>query len=418
MEERKGISRRNFIKGMGVVGAAATGLFPRISVGKVEEVKIGQIYPISGPLGVTAATMAAATRFAADEINSRGGIKSLGGAKLLVVDGDSQAKPEIGMAEAERLIGAGCVSLAGCLQSSVTLAASEVAQRFKTPFIVSIAVADEITQRGYEYVFRLQQNTTGIGKDYDEFIAWLEKKTGEPVRTAVNIHENTLFGASTAESLKKNLGKISRLKIIKEISYPHTTKDLTSEIMQIKALKPDIITPTSYEQDGYLMTRTLYEQRVDLKGIFACTSVGHTGHQAVKNLGMLQEYVSAFNAWYDRLHPRFNEISRNFEQKTKIRWDLFAAYAYDTVQVIADALERAGSVSKDKLREAISTTKDLPATGVCDPPTIKFGPNGQNLHAKFVMSQCLGQKDVVIWPERIKERDPVYPMPKWADRKI
>lgn len=419
MNKKSGFTRRTFLKYSGIAAGAAMvgGYIPRIAIGAVPDIKIGTVYPMSGPLAVTAGTMVAASHLAANEINARGGIKSLGGAKLSIVEGDDQSKPEIGMAEAERLISAGCIALTGCISSSVTLAATEVAQRHKTPFVVTIAVADNITQRGYEYVFRLQQNTTGVGRDYDEFIAWLGKKAGVPVSTTVNIHENTLFGTTMAQSLKKNLGTRSKIKIIKEIAYPHTTKNLTSEIIQIKALKPDIITPTSYNQDGILMTRTLYEQRVDLKGIWACTSVGHTGAQAIKNLGQLQEYVGALNSWLDRFHPRYKDLVREMESKYKYPWDLFASFGYDSVQVIADALERAGSVDKAKLRDAISKT-NLRAAELCDPPTIKFGPDGQNIHAKFAMSQCLGQKDVVVWPERIKEKDVVYPMPGWKNRKI
>jgi len=415
----KGISRRTFIKYAGTAAAAAgTGFFHNIAVGKVPEVKIGHINPLSGPLAITASHVVAGTKLGVDEINAKGGIKSLGGAKLTVIDADSQGKPEIGMAEAEKLIQAGCIALVGAFQSSVTLTASEVAQRFRTPFLCTIGIADEITQRGYEYVFRLEQSASRGAEDYDEAIAWLEKKTGEPIRTSVNIHENTLFGVSMAGFLRKALGKHSKLNIIKEISYPHTTKDLTSEIIQIKGLNPDIITPTSYEQDGMLMTRTLYEQRVDLKACIACCSAGHFGEHIIRPLGNLQEYICIVNAFVNPKHPRYNEIKQKFESKNKIIWNVYSAHGYDAVQVIADALERAGTTEKDKLRDAISKTNKVIGTILCDPPAIRFGSDGQNVSAKFGLIQCLGQKDTVIWPEAIKERDPVFPVPKWKDRKI
>jgi branched-chain amino acid transport system substrate-binding protein len=415
------IDRRTFIKytGMGSAAVVAAGFFPHIGVGKVPEIKIGQIYPFSGPLSTAAKFMGIGTMLGAEEINSKGGIKSLGGAKLTIVSGDSQAKPEVGMAEAERLIEGGCVVLTGCFQSSVTLAATEVAERFKTPFIVTIAIADEITRRGYKNVFRIEQDTSGIGKDTDEFIAWLEKTTGESIRTAVLIHENTLYGMSMADSLKRNLGKQSNLKVLKDISYPLTTKDLTTEVMVIKSLRPDIIIPTSYELDGILITRTIYDQRVDLKGIIGVASAGHMGPIPVKALGMIQEYVINILASMDRFHPRFDSILKNYKKKTgTTNIDPFFYYSYDGIQVIADALEKAGSTDKDKVRLAISKTEGVPALTASVPSTIKFDHTGQNVHAKFLATQCLGQKDTIVWPDKFKEKTIVFPMPKWKDRKI
>jgi len=415
------MNRRTFIKYTGMASATvvATGFFPNIGIGEVSEVKIGQIYPYSGPLSTVAKFMDIGTMLAVEEINAKGGIKSLGGAKLTIVSGDSQAKPEVGMAEAERLIEAGCVVLTGCFQSSVTLAATEVAERLKTPFVCTIAIADEITRRGYKNVFRLEQDTSGIGKDCDDFIAWLEKTTGESIRTAVVIHENTLYGMSMADSLKRNLGKQSNLKVLKDISYPHTTKDLSTEVIQIKALKPDIIICTSYEQDAILMTRSLYDQRVDLKGIIGCSSTGHQGPIPIQALGMIQEYVMDITTTINRFHPRFNSILKNYEKRTGTSiTDMFFFYSYDAIQVIADALEKTGSTDKGKIRDAISKTEGVPALTSSVPSTIKFDQTGQNVHAKFLTVQCLGQKDTIVWPDKFKEKSVVFPMPKWKDRKI
>ena len=83
---------------------------------------------------------------AADEINAAGGIKSLGGAKIKGLTGDSEGKPASGMAEAERLIRAGARILIGADMSHVSFAVTSVAEKHKVCTIVPMSVADEITE--------------------------------------------------------------------------------------------------------------------------------------------------------------------------------------------------------------------------------------------------------------------------------
>ena len=74
------------------------------ATGHAENVKIGNIIPLSGPSATLGQQGKAAREMAVEEINAAGGIKSLGGAKFELVFADSESKPEKGVAEAERLI--------------------------------------------------------------------------------------------------------------------------------------------------------------------------------------------------------------------------------------------------------------------------------------------------------------------------
>ncbi len=96
--------------------------------------------------------------FATDEINAEGGIKALGGAKLKIIYGDSQGKPEIGATITEQLIHKDNVAMiTGALQSGVTLPSTAVAERYKVPYLVLTAVNVDITNRGFKYTFRSKQ---------------------------------------------------------------------------------------------------------------------------------------------------------------------------------------------------------------------------------------------------------------------
>ena len=138
--EKKGISRRDFIKGTAAMGAAAavgTIGFPNVLRGAAPpEILIGHIHPLSGPLAYLGNQLKNGTVMAVNEINKAGGIKSLDGAKLKLLDADSEGKPDLSISGVERLDRAGVVAITGCLQSAVTIVATQVAEKYHVPFVV------------------------------------------------------------------------------------------------------------------------------------------------------------------------------------------------------------------------------------------------------------------------------------------
>ena len=138
-------------------GVAACGSSSGSSSGSsVKEVKIGTLYPVSGELAKLGHECMSGVKMAVDEINAAGGIKSMGGAKLVLVEADSQGKPDVGISEITRLVQQDNVTaIIGTYQSSVALPATQTAERLQTPIMITTAVADAITQQGYKYVFRI-----------------------------------------------------------------------------------------------------------------------------------------------------------------------------------------------------------------------------------------------------------------------
>ena len=108
---------------------------------KVKEVRIGLVEPLSGPIAPIGRLDTGGVDVAVEEINAGGGIKSLGGAQLKIIKADSEGKPEVGMSATERLIQQQVSVVLGAYQSAVTFVATQVAERFKTPFVVPVAVS-------------------------------------------------------------------------------------------------------------------------------------------------------------------------------------------------------------------------------------------------------------------------------------
>jgi branched-chain amino acid transport system substrate-binding protein len=92
------------LKGIGAAGAVSVLGFPAAVRSQVKEIKIGSIQPMTGGLAMVGKTTRQANQMAVDHVNAAGGIKSMGGAKLVLVPGDHQTKPEVARAETERLM--------------------------------------------------------------------------------------------------------------------------------------------------------------------------------------------------------------------------------------------------------------------------------------------------------------------------
>jgi len=385
-----------------------------------EEIKIGQIHPMTGALAVIGQSAKRGHDFAIQEINASGGIKSMGGAKLVLLNGDTQGKPEIGMSEAERLIRKGAKVLTGCYQSSVTFAATQVAEKNQIPFVMSMAIADKILERGFKYVFRSQYSSSMAASKTIEYIQSLGKRTGKEAKSIAIIYENTLFGKSTADGLKK-AAKAQGLKMVADISYPHKTADLSSEVAKLKAAAPDVVIPITYVTDGILLIRTMADMNLNVLAIVGSANSGFTDPSFIKSLGGLAEYTYNVVPRYDASNPDAVATAKRFEEKFGVYFDLTSVYSYVATYVIADALERAGSADSQKVLKALVETdiKD-PKINILPQKGIKYGKVGkmenQNIYANVIVEQIIDGRLQPVHPEQYATMAPVWPVKAWRDR--
>lgn len=213
------------------------------------EVSIGFVLPLSG----ASATIGNQTRLgavvAAEQINGAGGIKSLGGAKLKLIFADSQSKPDVGAAETERLIQREKVAMiVGAYNSAVTFPASEVAERYKTPWLVTGAVKDEITERGFKYVFRPNNKAQYDAREQIDAIDLLKQETGKgPARIGL-FYEGTDWGRSHVAAIQK-LVTARGMQVVLNESYPPNQVDFSAQLLKIRAAKPDAMLVVAYTPD-------------------------------------------------------------------------------------------------------------------------------------------------------------------------
>ena len=363
----------------------------------INRVRVGALFPLTGELSDKGVDSANGVRLAAEEINRAGGIASLKGAKLDIVFSDTRGKPHVGAREAERLIKEeGVAAIIGTYQSSVTKPATQVAEGLETPFIVSISIADIITERGFNYTFRIQPKARFYARDQIQFIKDLEKLAGYSVRKVALLHENTDFGTSAAFAQKRVLRE-NGLEVVADVAYSaQTATSLDNEVARVLAAKPDVILTVTYLMDSILIRKALAASgsavpMVDMAG-------GTVSAEYIQVLGPLAEGTFTM-AEYSKYGPGSKPLNQRFRARFKKDITGDSAHAYQAVLVLKDALERSGSPEKKRLREALSKT-DIPKGPrlVLPAERLRFDKNGQNEFARLYVVQIQNGELMPVWP--------------------
>ncbi len=410
--EKKGMTRREFMKSTAVAGvAAAAGTigFPNVLRGAdPKEILIGHIHPLSGALGFDGQELKKGMMLAVKEINDAGGIKSLGGAKLKLLDADSEGKPELAVSAVERFNREGVVAVMGAYQSAVTLVATQQAEKLQIPYVVTVAVADEVTARGFKYTFRVQPSAEQMASQTVKYVSEIAKATGQTVKTIAYLHDDTAFGTSLAGHVKKYASTYG-MEVIVDVPYSPRAADVSTEVGKIKAAGADVVMDTGYFGDGVRVLKTMRDVKIKSKGIIGCGNGAFSHPKFVEELGTLTENVMDGNYCANPRSPLTKKAFANYKAAYGAEMGPSTVFAYQPVYVLADAIERAKSTNREAIREAL--TKTNMANHILPQGPIVFGPDGQNKNAQAAMMQILGGKIVTVWPEAYAEGKYIFPQP-------
>ena len=412
------VSRRIGVVSVALLVLALLGSVPQAMAADTV-VKVGNIEPLSGPSAAVGQQGKFARDMAVEEINAAGGIKSLGGAKLEMIYADSESKPEKGVAEAERLINTEKVHvLTGCWNSSVTYPTTAVAERYGIPFIVPVSVADKITDQGFKTVFRIAAKDSWWTRDQFAFLKDMEAETKTKLESVAFVYENGDWGKGFAEQWKK-LAEKAGLKVVMDEPYPSTSTDLSPVVNKIKRANPDVLMLVSNAADAILLTNTLAEYKVKPKAIIA-SGGGHADPSFLKAVAKNAQYLFDIVEWETDVNkPGVKEINKKFNDRYGYNLAGESVDAYIAMYVLADALERAGSLDPKAIRDAMAKTKLTTGPAmIASYDAIEFDETGQNKHAALVIVQVndigAGMERISVWPKNARRAGytPVFPVPQ------
>ncbi|MBX9942973.1 MAG: ABC transporter substrate-binding protein [Reyranella sp.] len=401
------VSRRGFVAGSAAVAAGSLG-FPTIGGAQPAPVKVGFIHPVTGFVAYNGQQARLGVAMAVDDVNKAGGIKSMGGAKIEPLLGDSQSKVEVGVAEVEKMNEQGVAAYIGCYQSPVGIAASQAAAKYNTPFLIDVGASDLIVNRGLKNVFRLKP---GFGVCVDQGIAALgalNTAAGGVAKSAVIVHESGEFGTGTAKLLGGKLPSIG-IQVKELIAHDNPTRNFDNIALRIRSLAPEIVMMSNYQNEYVLLARTLFQQKVNLAGMFSVLGGGFN-YKFIKEMPDVSQFMMDTNHWFNPKSAKAQALKKRVEDGGNLF--TFEVYlAYTNVAFLADSLERAGSADKEKLLAAL-------ASSTFKAELMPYGPtqfvNGQNQGARAAVMQSLKGDIEVIAPEEFASAKAVFPKPKFS----
>ncbi len=212
-----------------IIAGLALGLCA--SFASAQDIKIAHVYDKTGPLEAYAKQ--SSIGFAMGLEYATGGKMELLGRKLVVIEKDTQNKPDVGKAQLAAAFGDDKADIAvGPVNSGVALAMLPVAEEYKKVLVVEPAVADSITgDKWNRYIFRTSRNST------QDAVAGAATLKGEV--TIATLAQDYAFGRDGVKAFKEALAKANpKAKIIHEEYAPAATTDFTAPVERIfEALK-------------------------------------------------------------------------------------------------------------------------------------------------------------------------------------
>ena len=295
---------------------------------KANEVKIGVLLPLTGPVAQIGLDAKAAIETAVDIINNKTdlniplakteGLPGLKGAKIKVVIVDHQGKPEIGQGEAERLINNEKVhALFGAYFSAVTATTSLVADRAGIPYVNGASTAPNLTDRGLKYFFRVTPHDGEFTQVMYDFMADLQKKKNIKLSSVSILHEDSLWGTDSGTTQEK-FAKDKSYKVADKIAYNAKATSLTSEVQKLKASNADVLLPSSYTSDAFLFLKTAKELDYNPK-ILLAQNAGYTDPSFISTMGKDAEGVitrSPYNADLAKKIPNLAKVNELFKKNS------------------------------------------------------------------------------------------------------
>jgi len=358
-------------------------------------VKIGVVGPRTGPAAATGKAFEEGIALALDHINAGGGVL---GKKLEIVLEDTGGVPEKAAAAFERLATKEKVPIVvGESHSSSALAEIELANRYKLPFIICEAWHDDITAKGYKWVFRAGPANSGV---VDFYIAPFVRDNG--FKKVAIVRENSDWGAGIAARTEYDL---------KKMNIPFTTlkiegssKDFYTELTKLKAEKPDIILAYIYGTGLHFFISQANEIGLS-PGALILDGAGPPSlwDSFWKNVGNAGESELFMSSMHEKVH--LTATSKKFwdaynKKFGKNPTDYKSRSIYNVILIAADAINRAKSTDPEAVVAALEKSKLEVTTGV-----VNFGlkTGSYEYHQwmpPMLVVQWQNRQQVVVYPQK------------------
>ncbi len=369
-------------------------------------INIGAVVPLTGKYAAGGEQIKNGYELAVDQINQAGGV-SLGGKKipiqLTVLDDASDPTQTVQRLETLNTDNK-VVAYLGGFGSDLHAAAAGVAEKNKIPYIGVAFALQKVHEQGFKYLFSPFPKSPSLAVATFDMLDTLSPK---PTKVAI-FAEKTDWGAELDGLWKDQAGKRG-YTIVADEQYAPGSKDFSSVILPAKNAGAQVVLALPNPPDGLALIKQM--KQVDFNPGVTIFIRAADGLSWGTNLGKDGDYVMNMPGWNPSLNfPGVQALDQAYLAKYGKPAEATSGPAYAAVQILADAITRAGSLDRNKIRDAIAATNMNTVIG-----PVKFNSDGTG-QVITVINQWQSGKQVLVWPLNQAAHKILYPAPSWSSR--
>ena len=380
------------------------------------EIVLGAAISLTGNYAANGLHTKAGYDFAIDKINEAGGVE-VGDqtCKMRVIYYDDESTPARGAQLAERLISQDDVQyMLGPYSSGLTAAIAPVTEQYDIPMVEAEGASRSLFNKGYKNMFAILSTSEQYLTSAIELAAEMAEAEGrdpKDVKVAMAF-ESDPFSLDVRAGVLEDMEQYGMQAVIDD-QLPRDLSDMAATLTKVKALQPDVLVVSGHEKGASTAVRQIGEMGVSVPmvAVTHCESADVVG-----NFGDAADGVLCPTQWAPTMSYQddFFGSAADYEAAFKAAYPQYAdqevpyqtAQASAAVQVFADAFERAGTLDKAAIRDALAATDMMSFYG-----PIKFAPEGNNVGKPMVLRQIQGGDYKVVAPQKFASEKLQYPRP-------
>ncbi len=376
--------------------------------GDSQTIKIGAVVPLTGRYAALGGQVKTGYELGVQQINAAGGVP-IGGKKLQIelMMLDDESDPTKTVARMETLAAQNVVAYLGGAGSDLHAAASSIADKNKIPYLGVAFAFYGIHQQGLRYLFSPFPKSPDLTNETFVFLDAAIPAAQRPRKVALFL-ERTDWGKEMG-ALWEGTAKKHGYQIVASGEYAPGSKDFSDLILKAKSAGAETVLALPSPPDGMTIVKQMKELDFNPKvNLFIRAADPPVWSQ---NLSKDGDYVLLSPGWhFAARYPKVTEINDAHQKLFNRPADPLVGPSYACLQILADALTRAKTLDRDKLRDAVAATKMTTVVG-----PVRFRPDGTG-EVKVFFQQWLKGKQELVWPKEFATAPFGYPAPPFSQR--
>ena len=375
-------------------------LFSISCTGEQDPIIIGATMSQSGSYATQGVAAKNGYLLCEEHINEQGGVL---GREIQFLIYDDESNSERAAALYEQLITEDKVdAVMGPYGSTLTEAVAPVTERHRMVQISPLAATTSIWEQGREYLFMVLPPA-------ELFLAGLIDMASDNGLSKIAIlQEDQLFPKAAGDGAAE-LARDYGMEITLHETYPSGTENFDTYLEQIAQSDTEVLAMAASALDNFIsVVRQMEELNVNVKMFGSSGAV----QQFYDELGESAEYAYGLSAWEPSLeNPGIDHFTNSYRENYDMEPSFHAAGGYGSCQLFVEAIEKAGSLNSDEIRNVLLDleTQTIFSNYAVDERGYQTANSGL-----FIQWQD-GNKEIV-WPEEAATSAPRFPTPNWSER--